>query len=1051
MKNSNNIPANFKLASQFLEVELKEEHIFTLRERERDLAKELMNLPTSYVERNVQLDDRYISKEIIAQSFEQPTVLVADPGTGKTSGICDYVHESAQGTSLLVVPTKALAKAVSQQYGVLRNREIPVITTVRDLKKLVTSDYSLVVMNYEAFAAALGMMDPTHARYPLEIVFNRIIIDEIHKIITDFKFRPKTMATMLDFISRPYTGLLLMTGTLSNTIKRVFKSYTRINVIREAAPCKITLRSVSLSNEIATAIQTGKRVSRAVLKDTHLVEHISSIDPRATAVILNYSSNKRTFRLADSLDFAPVNAIAIDLADAGEENFEYMDEVVAGTKLSKHRGVIGSSVIEQGINIPLYDPEFPHAEIIVITSSASFIDRSSLIQAAARVRAATTATITLISSDDQKTHPHKNPLIARHDLRPFWLRQLQGLNIDSKLTILKYLLESENNHNCQEFYEPLIEELNWTVEHVDKIYSAESPKIKLSESNLERKLNEGVDFKAQLFAKYVENDLKSKEAILSRDTFLAAFQYKTPTLPEATATQTNTTDAEITAKIRPLLGATLAMTLKRNVDLWSDFHLETVATPTNSEYVAVRALQKRPKKKSATSGSLEGLTLTQYNRLVGEYYAQWLWKSYPDDVSKLAELFIGQEEGGIFPIEELQAKKFTKDTKFSRLNMLSKPVKSLLSGLPSRALQLAVLDALLLSVKSSNTQGNRYYVAFKPYCPLLLNRQVTIDFDTPEFLYGVQFEQQLAANEIVLTEEEVLESTVKLTPIVDEQDVKLSIRELPRDNRSNAELKDIAKLQSNRFDNALVSNWVNVKSSVLLNDITDDFWIFCPFTFKNNYRKIENIASKATMLVFDVDKTTESMTDLHNRLTTLNVDHVLLTTSNSSNEFKYRLFIPSAREISVKEYKYVIKEASAFLGITADPLPGSQVMFLYPDSIKLSHEGQALIVPELLIVTKLATQGKVVARKAHAQRTETTMTEPAAEATHLTIARKYIKRLENTPVGERNIALASFLGKMKYQKFTFATAEYVFRSAFDTWGVDFETDRAFNMLQRFYA
>jgi len=1040
---------NFELASRLFEKTISQKDLRTLRLDGTDIADELTVKFEDYRVTTITATGNYLPESAIQESLKEASLLLAPPGSGKTSGIIQYLskyHEHSR--NLFVVPTIALAEAIVEQYGRQIGQSVVLATNMPKMKDhLAELRGGIVVTNYETFSK--GLTPPDNADYSairFRESFENIIIDEVHKVASDFQFRHVAMLPILEFIRTPYQGLVLMTGTLEDSIKRMFKDYHFIKVNMPSSNAKITVNSVSVSVE---ASEGSKKVSKASLKDTTMVEVFNRIDPRATTFIVNYSSNKKTFRIGDALNLAPVNAIAMDLAKANLTDYDYIPEVIAGKVLTKFKGIVGSSLIEQGINIPLFDPTFPHAEVIIISSALKFIDRSALIQAVNRIRGASTINVTVISNADQKIAPRRSPLDAVFAMRPAWLKAIGNRSFNSRLTFLQYQLQLLNNYNSTSFFEPLSTDLGWTVKLEDKVFTKSGVLTKFNPSKIEVMMSEEVEVKTQLFEAYVYNTLAKNP--LSREKFIASFVLKQPDLDQPGLTKPY--PEAVQNRIRPLLSPIMSITLKHNINLYKDFGVKTVPVPRNEEFLRLKALQVVTKKtRKVKPGELLDLNIADYNRHLGAYFAQKLWREFPEDVEKLSSLFISSNDStGIIPVEDLQSKKFTRDTHINKINTFSPEYRKLFSGL-TRTVTLAVLDQILASSRDELKQGSRYFIGFKPFCPVMFSNTVYTELNVPVITHVVQFPREMSAVEM-LVDEAILEEPISLKPIPTTADFLCSINPIEKKNgESNTELKVLATSKSNKFSHHMVATWENIKSLVFLTSQSDELNIFNSFQYKNSYRKLENVLTDSQILMFDVDTSTESIHDVHARLVALNLDHVLLTTSNASNFFKYRLVIPSARKVTMKEYKYVIKQASKFLNITSDSLSGSQVMFIYPDSLTLSHTGMSLYVPEKLIVTKLASENKVVVKKAFdVTLKDTRAITMSGNIKNLHIATRYIKELSECPTGERNNQLMIHVGKMKVQGWNAEDALYVFTEVTTAWGVDFYEDKASGIWERYFV
>lgn len=117
---------------------------------------------------------------------------------------------------------------------------------------------------------------------------------------------------------------------------------------------------------------------------------------------------------------------------------------------------------------------------------------------------------------------------------------------------------------------------------------------------------------------------------------------------------------------------------------------------------------------------------------------------------------------------------------------------------------------------------------------------------------------------------------------------------------------------------------------------------FSAFEFKNGERKNENVIydSEIYFIALDVDKNDIMDIDtMHIHLKKMNINHILATTSDNFNKFKYRILIEifPRKFTNSDEYKEIYKNLEQILGIQIDELPASQVYYSYSNSYILSY------------------------------------------------------------------------------------------------------------------
>lgn len=129
-------------------------------------------------------------------------------------------------------------------------------------------------------------------------------------------------------------------------------------------------------------------------------------------------------------------------------------------------------------------------------------------------------------------------------------------------------------------------------------------------------------------------------------------------------------------------------------------------------------------------------------------------------------------------------------------------------------------------------------------------------------------------------------------------------------------------------------SYAKVPFERLVNMLKGDF-IYSPYEFKDGKRNLENLINKTNLIVFDIDETDETIEECHNNLEDIN--HIVASTSDKENPYKYRVIIPFDREIEIENriYKQLCKDiAMDYLpSIKIDLLSQSQIYYAYKDSI----------------------------------------------------------------------------------------------------------------------
>lgn len=119
---------------------------------------------------------------------------------------------------------------------------------------------------------------------------------------------------------------------------------------------------------------------------------------------------------------------------------------------------------------------------------------------------------------------------------------------------------------------------------------------------------------------------------------------------------------------------------------------------------------------------------------------------------------------------------------------------------------------------------------------------------------------------------------------------------------------------------------------------------YTAFQFLNGERRNENVLfdREIDFIVLDVDKADKMDIDtMHIHLSKMNLNHILSTTSDNHNKFKYRILleIEPRKFNSNDEYKEIYKNLEQILNIQIDQLPTGQIYYSYANSYILSFFG----------------------------------------------------------------------------------------------------------------
>ncbi|MDU7071341.1 hypothetical protein [Campylobacter ureolyticus] len=119
---------------------------------------------------------------------------------------------------------------------------------------------------------------------------------------------------------------------------------------------------------------------------------------------------------------------------------------------------------------------------------------------------------------------------------------------------------------------------------------------------------------------------------------------------------------------------------------------------------------------------------------------------------------------------------------------------------------------------------------------------------------------------------------------------------------------------------------------------------FTAFQFLNGERRNENVLYDRYIdfIVLDIDKNdTMDINAMNIHLKKMNLNHILSTTSDCHNKFKYRILLEifPRKFSSNDQYKEIYKDLEKILGVKIDELPASQIYYSYANSYILSFFG----------------------------------------------------------------------------------------------------------------
>lgn len=119
-----------------------------------------------------------------------------------------------------------------------------------------------------------------------------------------------------------------------------------------------------------------------------------------------------------------------------------------------------------------------------------------------------------------------------------------------------------------------------------------------------------------------------------------------------------------------------------------------------------------------------------------------------------------------------------------------------------------------------------------------------------------------------------------------------------------------------------------------LSELLETDCSYSPFIYKNGKRDKEHCNNRTSILVFDVDKSTLDIDDVHLLICKQNINHHIAMTSDSNNVFKFRVILQLDKEYPIQESLYrkimlLVKKEVLLDLFEADSLPMSQMFYGY--------------------------------------------------------------------------------------------------------------------------
>ena len=168
--------------------------------------------------------------------------------------------------------------------------------------------------------------------------------------------------------------------------------------------------------------------------------------------------------------------------------------------------------------------------------------------------------------------------------------------------------------------------------------------------------------------------------------------------------------------------------------------------------------------------------------------------------------------------------------------------------------------------------------------------------------------------------------------------------------------------------------------NLVFNDLKDmlaEDLAYSPFEYKDGIRGRNNLVGGTKWLVFDIDRSPLTASEVHVMLSDIN-HHVALS-SNPNNEYKFRVLLEldSVVDITATEWKYFCKYIAEFLALDADPLPQAQVFFSYAGRDVYSQtDAEPLEVRDFVMKAVESVASKVPTKKPTTAQSKAALLDP---------------------------------------------------------------------------
>ena len=121
-----------------------------------------------------------------------------------------------------------------------------------------------------------------------------------------------------------------------------------------------------------------------------------------------------------------------------------------------------------------------------------------------------------------------------------------------------------------------------------------------------------------------------------------------------------------------------------------------------------------------------------------------------------------------------------------------------------------------------------------------------------------------------------------------------------------------------------------------LSSVLEGAYAYSPFEFRDGTRNDDSVISSTKWLVFDIDHSDITASEVHFLLSDIN--HHIALGSDPTNEFKFRVLVELDAQVDIPRniWPYFYKSIAVELSLPFDPLPQAQIFYSYASTNVLS-------------------------------------------------------------------------------------------------------------------